>query len=639
MTLEAQQAESSDALVFVPGAREVDELVRRLSTRAHASLEVLPLHGRVSARDQDRAVRGRGPNDPPRIVVSTSLAESSLTVPGVRLVVDSGLSRELRRDRARGMTGLVTVSASRASAEQRAGRAARQGPGRVVRAYSEADFARMPSESAPEIASADLTDTALLLAAWGTPAGVGLAFPSPPPTAAMCEAVAELRALQLIDNAGRPTAQGVRIAQLPVGVRDARALLSGTVELGNARTAAEVVAAISDGHREASADLPRLMRQLRDGRSSDAKRWQRESRRLERIAQSEIVAASLNHGGSDPTNSNTTTGDTASGIVSALGRPEWIARRVSERSRAYLLASGTRAAVPEGSGLLHSEWLAVCEVQRAEGKVADGTGAVIRLAAPLTEADALRIGDALVARTRAARVENGRVRVTEERWVGKILISATPVASTDADTGLALATHLREAGLQTLNWSESAVRLRTRIALLRRELGDPWPRMDDAALLDSIDSWLGSDLERMGVGSSLHRIDVAAALRRLLPWPEASHLDELVPERLTAPSGSTVRIDYPDPADPTAPPVVSVKLQELFGLAQTPRLVGGRVPVLVHLLSPARRPLAVTDDLASFWNGPYQQVRREMRGRYPKHPWPEDPWTAPATARTKRPSP
>lgn len=636
VTLDAQRSEGRDALVFVPGAREVDELVRRLRTLSSDSIEVLPLHGRVSPRDQDRAVSGGNPGDPPRVVVSTSLAESSLTVPGVRLVVDSGLSREVRRDRARGMTGLVTISASRASAEQRAGRAARQGPGRAVRAYSEAEFARMPAESAPEIASADLTDTALLLAAWGTPGGAGLALPSAPPTAAMNDAVTELRALDLTDETGRPTTQGMRVAQLPIGVRDARALLAGAHELGDPRLAAEVVAALSDDHRDPSAELPRLLRELRTGRAPGAERWRRESRRLEQIATVELAAAPLPPTEDETSGRMLSLGD-ASGVVAALGRPEWIARRVAEGSRVYLLASGTRAALPENSGLIGTEWIAVSEVQRADGRAADGTGAVVRLAAPLSEADALRIGDALVTRKRLAQVENGRVRVRQEHRLGAILISSTPITPTDSDTGPAFAAHLRERGLAALDWPESALALRARLALLRRELGEPWPEMTDGSLLSSIEQWLGSDLDRLKASSSLRGLDVRSALRRLLPWPEAARLDELAPERLAVPSGSSVSISYPDPNDPTAPPVIAVKLQEMFGLAETPRIVDGRVPVLVHLLSPARRPLAVTDDLSSFWNGPYQQVRREMRGRYPKHPWPEDPWAAQATARVTRP--
>lgn len=624
----AQAADGVDALVFVPSARDVDAVVRELR-QLGGPAEVLPLHGRLPSRDQDRATRGRTSEaEPHRIVVSTALAESSLTVPGVRLVVDAGLSREVRRDRARDMTGLVTVSASRASVEQRAGRAARLGPGRAVRLFTEDEFARLNPAAPPEITSADLVDAALLLGVWGAPAGQGLDLLTPAPEESMRRAVEVLRSLALTDHEGRPTALGRRVAGLPIGARETRALLVGSAALRDARAAAEVVAAISDDHREPSADLSALLRELRSGRSPGAQRWNREVKRLTRIAEAEeggvdVLSALAVGPASQP-----------AGVVTALGRPEWIARRTGEHSRSYLLASGTRAALPEGSGLRASEWLAVHDVQRAEGRVADGTGAVIRMAAPLREEDALAIGAALLRERRTSWIESGRLRVRAQRTLGEIVLSSTPVAAEAKDVAPAFAAHLRAEGIGVLNWTQRATTLRARLALLYRELGDPWPSVDDGSLLRDLESWLGPDLAALRATSSLGSLEVGSALRRLLPWPEAGHLDELVPERLTVPSGSSVRIDYPEAAD--GPPVVAVKLQETFGLTSTPRLVGGRVPVLFHLLSPARRPLAVTDDLESFWNGPYQQVRREMRGRYPKHPWPEDPWATPATARTTR---
>ena len=230
------------------------------------------------------------------------------------------------------------------------------------------------------------------------------------------------------------------------------------------------------------------------------------------------------------------------------------------------------------------------------------------------------------------------MRVREEERFGEILLDSRPATPLPTDSGPAFAAHLRETGLGALRWSEAAESLRSRLALLHHELGAPWPAVDDAALLDGLGEWLGPDLDRLRPNASLRDLDLAAALRRLLPWPAAAQLDALAPERLSVPSGSRARIDYAPAADPGGRPVVAVKLQELFGLAATPRVADGRVRILFHLLSPARKPLAVTDDLASFWNGPYQDVRREMRGRYPKHPWPEDPWTATATARTKRAS-
>ncbi len=683
-----QAAAGCDALVFLPGAREVDEVVRLIQSELAAEPrqpaprpEVLPLHGRLPSREQDRAVSGRSPGESPRIVVSTALAESSLTVPGVRLVIDAGLSREVRRDRGRDMTGLVTVSASRASAEQRAGRAARLGPGRTVRAYSETEFARMPEAAPPEILAADLTDAALILAAWGTPGGVGLPLLTPPPEAAMAAATSQLESLSLTGSDGLPTALGRRVSQLPIGVREARALISGAAWLNNPTLSAEVVAALSDDFRAPHADLSQLVRELRTGRAAGADRWRRERTRLARLAAHETDAwtdalppagalqpATADHSGAqvsdapqlhaspltgdsapgDSTRGDSARGDSARtesvsadsaeavGIVTALARPEWIARRTAAQSRSYLLASGTRAAVPAGSPLFAHEWLAVREVQRVEGPAGDGTGAVIRLAAPLHEDQAQSIGQALLTAERSARVTDGRVRVQERRLLGAILLTQRAVAAQPEDLGPAFAAQLRTAGLTALTWGEGAVALRGRLALLHREIGEPWPDVREEALLTNLDAWLGPDLAALSPRASLHSIDVTAALRRLLPWPEAGHLDALAPEHLAVPSGSRVRIAYPAADDPAARPVVAVKLQELFGFAQTPRLANGRVPILFHLLSPARKPLAVTDDLESFWNGPYQDVRREMRGRYPKHPWPEDPWSAVATARTTR---
>ena len=632
VAVDAQQRARSDALVFVPSARDVDEVAQLITQLVPASgqsaVEVLRLHGRLSSREQDRAVSGRSVTEPPRIVVSTSLAESSLTVPGVRLVIDAGLSREVRRDQGRDMSGLITLSASRASVDQRAGRAARQGPGTAIRVYSETDFAHMPRASAPEMASADLTDAALLLAAWGTPGGTGLSLPTPPPAAAMAQATRVLSTLDLTDTAGAITRLGRVVAGLPVGVREARALLAGAAIFTEIEKVAEIVAALAGDLREPGADLSQLLRQLRTGSTPGSNRWRKETQRLARIARDHAQVTSDDS-------------QLTPGAIVALARPEWVAKRVSAdaHGRSYLLATGTRAALPEGSGLIGSEWIAVREVQRATGHAADGTGAVIRLAAAIDEDEAVRFSAALLQRERIATITDGRVRVREERGLGAIVLTSAPVTATPEDTGPAFAEHLRAAGLDALDWSDAAQSLRGRLALLHRELGSPWPAVDDNALLGSIEDWLGPDLDRLRPSASLRSIDITSALRRLLPWPDAVHLDELAPERLTVPSGSSVRLDYPpahEPLDPAVQPIAAVKLQEVFGLAETPRLIEGRVPVLFHLLSPARKPLAVTQDLSSFWNGPYQDVRKEMRGRYPRHPWPEDPWTAQATARTNR---
>ncbi|MGJ9403096.1 ATP-dependent helicase HrpB [Arthrobacter sp. KK5.5] len=614
-----------DALVFVPGAREVSHVASRLRGRS-AGTEVLELHGQVEPALQDRAVSGRGSGGAPRIIVSTSLAESSLTVPGVRLVIDSGLAREPRRDSTRGMSGLVTVSCSRASADQRAGRAARQGPGTVVRCYDQRTFGAAPAHPTPEIAAADLAGAALILACWGAPGGEGLALPDAPPAAAMADAVAVLEALGAVDDDGRATALGRSLSRVPADPRLARALLDGATVVGR-RTAAEAVALVSGDLRAPGADLTRLLAGLRSGREPAARRWKDEAKRLEGLARQEgpgVVPAEPVPAGE------------AVGFVVALAFPGWVARRVeSKAGESYLLASGTRAGLPAGSPLAGHEWLAVAEVSRAQGRDAAGTGAVIRAAAPL-EADTAAAAAAHLLHERVeARFRQGRIAARRERVLGAIVLSSTPVRPTAEEGRDAVARALAEDGLGVIGWSADADGLRRRMALLHRELGDPWPDVSEPALLARLADWLAPELEALAGGKPAGAVRLADPLRRLLPWPEAARLAELAPERLEVPSGSRVRIDYPD-VDGDGRPVVAVKLQECFGWADTPRVADGRVPLLFHLLSPGGAPLAVTDDLASFWSGPYAQVRAQMRGRYPKHPWPEDPWTAPATARTKK---
>ncbi|MGK3956122.1 ATP-dependent helicase HrpB [Arthrobacter sp. R4] len=649
----ARATPDTDTLVFVPGAREVSHVAGRLRARTGPGTEILELHGQVSPAEQDRAVSGRTDEALSRIIVSTDLAESSLTVPGVRVVVDSGLTREPRRDASRGMSGLVTVSCSRASAEQRAGRAARQGPGLVVRCYDQKAFGAAPAHVTPEIAVADLTAAALVLACWGSPAGAGLALPDAPPPAAMQEAVEVLRELGAVAQDGHATALGRTLARIPADPRLARALLDGAASVG-VRTAAEAVALVAGDQRAPGADLTRLIAALRTGKEPGSRRWAEDVRRMETIARKEgagvvppVLSAAPN---------STSAKVEAVGAVVALAFPDRVARRVpSQGPERYLLSSGTRAGLPAGSSLAGHEWLAVAEVSRAEGRDAAGTGAVIRSAAPITADTAEAAARHLLTDTIEANFSRARVTARRERRLGAIVLSSTPVRPSPDEGRAAVARALAIDGLETIGWSTAADTLRRRLALLRRELGEPWPDVSESALLARLDDWLGPELEKLASGAATGSIDLTDPLRRLLPWPEAAKLPELAPETLEVPSGSRVRIDYPDvpdratatgaaaapgrpePAEPGAGgrPVVAVKLQECFGWAETPRLVGGRVPVLFHLLSPARRPLAVTDDLASFWSGPYAQVRAEMRGRYPKHPWPEDPWTAQPTARTK----
>ncbi|MER1996995.1 MAG: ATP-dependent helicase HrpB [Arthrobacter sp.] len=619
---------SVDALVFAPGAREVAHVARVLRQETGPDTEVFELHGQAPPAEQDRAVAGRAPGDKPRIIVSTSLAESSLTVPGVRLVVDSGLAREPRRDSVRGMSGLVTVSASRASAQQRAGRAARQGPGTVIRAYSEAAYAAAAAHPTPEAASADLTAAALILACWGTPGGRGLALPQALPAAALADAEAVLRSIGAVDGEGKATEKGHRLVRIPADPRLARALLEGSQLLGP-RTAAEITAMLSGDRRPEGADLVRLLAALRSGRDAGSAAFTREAQRLERFARADAQQAQR-------TASGTPGASEAVGALVALAFPGRVARRVDGvAGEQYLLASGTRAGLPAESPLRGHTWLAVADVSRAGGKAAAGTGAVIRAAAPLAEDGAEQAAAPLLSREVVAVFRDGKVSARRVRRLGAIELSSTPVRPAAAEGRRAVAHALASQGLEVIGWSAAADALRRRMALLHRLLGHPWPEVSDAALLANAEDWLGPELEALADGTPAAAINLLEPLRRLLPWPEAAKLDELVPDKILVPSGTRETIIYPPAGNDDAPPVLAVKLQKCFGWADTPQLAGGRVRLQFHLLSPAGRPLAVTDDLASFWSGPYAQVRAEMRGRYPRHPWPEDPWSAPATARTK----
>ncbi|MDQ0801303.1 ATP-dependent helicase HrpB [Arthrobacter sp. SLBN-112] len=530
---------SVDALVFVPGAREVSHVAAALRGRLGSGVDVLELHGQVGSAEQDRAVSGRRPGGSPRIIVSTDLAESSLTVPGVRLVIDSGLAREPRRDSGRGMSGLVTVSCSRASAEQRAGRAARQGPGTVVRCYSQQAYGAAPAHVTPEINVADLTSAALTLACWGSPGGEGLPLPDAPPRQAMDDAVEVLRELGAVSDDGHVTAEGRLLAAVPADPRLARALLEGAASAGN-RLAAEVVAALSGDHRAPGADLPRLLSQLRADPGPAGRRWAEETKRLASLARRQPD-------GRAPVPPALPGQGEAVGAVVALAYPDRVARRVpgSEGSGQYLFTSGTRAGLPGGSTLSGHEWLAVAEVSRAEGRDAAGTGAVIRAAAPLSATMAETAAAHLLADAVDTHFNAGRLTARKTKRLGAIVLSSTPVRPTAAQGRTAVAAAFQSGGLAALSWPTAAASFRSRLAFLHHQVGEPWPDVSDAALLARLEEWLGTGLEALAAGASVDSLDLAGALRGLLPWPEAARLDELAPEWLDVPSGSRIRIEYP----------------------------------------------------------------------------------------------
>ncbi|MGY5007761.1 ATP-dependent helicase HrpB [Streptomyces sp. 900105755] len=588
-----------DVLCFLPGVGEIARVAGRLGDLGN--VEVLQVHGRAPAAVQDAVL---APGARRRVVLATAVAESSLTVPGVRVVVDAGLAREPRVDHARGLSALATVRASRAAGRQRAGRAGREAPGAVYRCWSEAEDVRLTAFPAPEIRVADLTAFALQAACWGDPGATGLALLDPPPAGAMTAAREVLTAIGAVDSAGRATERGVRLARLGVHPRLGRALLD------TPGGGAEVVALLSEEPpREYGDDLAAALRAARRGGDAYAGRWLAEVRRLRTDGES------ASGDGVD---------DRTVGRVAALAFPERVARA---DGGSYLMASGTRAELGDGSPLRGAPWLAVAVADRPVGS----GHARVRLAAVVDEDTARSAAAPLHAEDQEVRWADGDVVARRVERLGAIELAVRPLR--DADPALvreALLEGLRREGPGLLRWTPDAVVLRQRLAFLRLRLGEPWPDVCDDALHARVDEWLEPELGRARRRADLGRIDAGEALKRLLPWAggEAGRLDELAPERIAVPSGSRIRVDYGNPEQP----VLAVKLQEMFGLQESPSVAG--VPVLVHLLSPAGRPAAVTADLASFWQDGYKGVRAELRGRYPKHPWPEDPASAEPTRHT-----
>ncbi|WP_405819334.1 ATP-dependent helicase C-terminal domain-containing protein [Streptomyces sp. NBC_00838] len=686
-----------DVLVFLPGVGEIGRVAGRLGGPDALGAEVLQVHGRAPAEVQDAVLAGSGGGNR-RVVLATSVAESSLTVPGVRVVVDSGLAREPRTDHARGLSALTTVRASQAAARQRAGRAGREAPGAVYRCWDQAEEARLARFPAPEIKVADLAAFALQAACWGDPDASGLALLDAPPAGALAAARAVLTAIGAVDAEGRVTGRGVRMARLGLHPRLARALLDGAREVG-ARRAAEVVALLSEEPPRAYGDdLASAWRTARRGGDGYAARWRQESRRLasalpgsvegsgqdggsgrderapesggpvdenrtghdsgtRRTGPAHALDAARAVGGADPDDTTGGSGrgerahggggagshrqggagraggqdggghgrladDLVAGVVAAFAFPERVAR--ARGAGAFLMVSGTGAELGDGSALRTAPWLAVAVADRP----ATAASARVRLAAVIDEDTARAAAAHLLVSGQEVRWEDGDVVARDVQRLGAVELSARPLRDPDpARVRAALLDGLRREGPGALlRWTRDAHALRDRLGFLRRALGAPWPDVSDAALLDGADDWLEPELSKARRRADLARIDAGQALRRLLPWSsgQAGRLDELAPERVLVPSGSRVRVDYGGEQ-----PVLAVKLQELFGLTATPTVAG--VPVLVHLLSPAGRPAAVTADLASFWRDGYRAVRAELRGRYPRHPWPEDPTRAVAT--------
>jgi len=629
--LKALAERDGDALVFLPGMAEIRRVEERLrEALAGRPVVVAPLHGALPQEAQDRALMPAPPGSR-KVVLGTSVAETSLTVEGIRIVVDSGWMRVARFSPRTGMTRLETVPVSRASADQRRGRAGRVAPGVCYRMWTEEEHARLAPANTPEVLEADLAGLALELAVWGVDDPGELAWLNPPPEAAWRQAKELLETLGALDGAGRVTEHGRRMAALGVHPRLAHMML-GAAETGRARLACELAVLLGGrdvmrGEAARDADIRRRVEALRgkgDGADDRALAMMREEarmlfRRLEATqGQADTANADVGRGPDAGTKERGGSGDPDDcGILLAFAYPDRIGRRRPDGR--YLLSGGRGAVLPDNQPLAREEFLVAAEMDDA------GADGLIRLAAPL-EGDWTRALERFIRRETEVRwdAESRAVRARERLRIGAVTLREMPAPDPDPDAvAEALLAGVRETGLELLPWTRETRQFCLRAQFMRRF--DPaWPDFSDEALLATLPEWLGPHTAGMRSAADLHRLDLRAALAFRLTWEQRRRLDEWAPTHLAVPSGSRLSVDYSDPEGP----VLAVRLQELFGLAETPRIAGGRVPVTLHLLSPAMRPVQVTRDLASFWRTTYAGVRKELKGRYPKHDWPEDPLAA-----------
>jgi ATP-dependent helicase HrpB len=623
---QAVDASEGDVLVFLPGAGEIHRVEEMLRDGdLPPSVRVTPLYGNLPQGAQDEAI---APSPPGRrkVVLSTSIAETSLTIEGVRVVVDSGLMRVPRFSPRTGMTRLETVTVSRASAEQRAGRAGRVAPGVCWRMWPEAVHAGLVPHSTPEILDADLAPLALELAAWGVADPAELAWLDPPPPAAFAQARELLAELGALDRAGAVTAHGRRMSGLPLHPRLAHMALRAK-EMGIGGLACDLAALLSErdpfrrGDGPPDADLRLRLEALRDLAANRRVRASADVGALRRVmAEAREWRRRLGVRGED--------GDPQSaGLLLALAYPDRIGQRRGSKPGRYRLRNGRGAALAEGDPLAASAYVVAPEL--------DGTGRESRvfLAAPVELEEIERhFADQLeTEETVAWDVDARAVRARRRVRLGALVLREAPLADPDPDrVSAALLEGIAAAGLDALPWSKASAQLRERMGLMHRH--DPsWPDVSDAALAEGLAEWLGPYVYGLSRWDEVQRLDMTDILLNLLGWERRTALDTLVPSHLEVPSGSRIPIDY---ADPDAP-VLAARLQELFGMTETPRVAGGRVPLVIHLLSPAHRPVQVTRDLASFWRAGYFEVKKDLKGRYPKHYWPDDPLQAQATSRVR----
>jgi ATP-dependent helicase HrpB len=645
----ALQADKGSVLVFLPGAAEIRCTATLLQERiSDPTIEVHALYGALDLKAQDQAI---APTPPGRrkIVLATSIAETSLTIEGVSIVIDSGLARVPRYEPDVGLTRLETVRVSRAAADQRRGRAGRTEPGICYRLWDEPQTAALEPYAKPEIFAADLTGFVLDLAHWGVADPAALAFLDPPPQPAIKEARALLQELAAIDADGRITQEGKLLRGLPLPPRLARMIIDAARE-GAGRVAAEIAVILTErGLGGNDIDLRHRVDELRRDRSQRgqearkmAERWallvKPELSPQAKFAPSPLEGEGWGGGSKQktpPTRRAVRTlhlplkggGEGCVGALLALAYPDRIAKNRGGGTNSFLLVNGRGAQIDPASALARETFLAVAELVGKAGQ------SRILLAAPITLAE--------IETRFAERIESredvffdkptASLRGRRSRRFDAILLQeqAVPVGSSE-DTARVLAAGIGQLGLDRLPWNPALTQWRDRVMFLRRSEGEEWPDLSDTALAETVDDWLTPFLADKTSLDQLSAAELATALESLLPFAQRRRIESEAPTHFSAPTGSRVPIEYTEEG-----PRLSIRVQELFGLDRHPTIAGGRIPLIIELLSPAQRPVQVTRDLPAFWRGSYTAVKSEMRGRYPKHPWPDNPAEAAPTRRAK----
>lgn len=607
----AWNEEDGDVLAFLPGTGEIKRTVELLEQENLSAL-LFPLYGDLPFKKQQEAILP-DPQRRRKIVLATSIAETSLTIEGIRVVIDSGLSRVPKFDPRSGLTRLETVRVTQDAADQRTGRAGRLTPGVCYRFWSEATQRNLQPNRKPEILEADLSSLVLELATWGIRDPNKLTWITPPPAGAVSQAKELLTILGALDE-DRVTKHGKAMAELPTHPRIAHMLVSNVAS----SLAADVAALLEERdplNTSGSADLTLRLEALRKWRNKEYVQADRNVlERIERLAQSWRKVFSV------PVE-NDRVDDYEVGKLLALAYPDRIAKRVEKHQERYKLVNGRMAKLPSHDPLMHAEWLVVAQLDAGSGE------GKIFLAAPIHTEDLISIATP-VQEVRWNK-ERGVVEGVEELKIGNLVLSQSKLSFiTDEKRIKVLCDAIQEHGMVMLNFSESVRELQARVGSLGVwRQNENWPDLSDAYLLRHVHDWVPPFLQQVNSINELQKLDWYSVLLSLIPWDKQRRLDELTPSRLEVPSGSMIKIQY---ADDGRTPVMEVRLQECFGMLETPTVNEGRVNILMHLLSPGFKPVQVTQDLQSFWNTTYHEVKKELKRRYPKHAWPDDPWTAKA---------